>query len=50
MILRDSDYVQDADISTVLKLAKGARSEDEEGYRAEFIRIVETSRFLASRE
>lgn len=48
MLLRESQFSQDADISTVISLAKGARGEDEEGYRSEFIRLVESSRFLAS--
>jgi Ca-activated chloride channel family protein len=50
MLLRESKYSQDADIASVIKLAKNARGEDEEGYRREFIRLVESSRFLASRE
>jgi len=50
MLLRESKFSQDADISTVLELAKGARGKDEEGYRSEFIRLVESSRFLASRK
>ena len=50
MLLRESQYSQDADIASVIKLAKGARGSDDEGYRIEFIRLVESSRFLASRE
>jgi Ca-activated chloride channel family protein len=50
MLLRESKYSQEADITSVIKLAKGARGEDEEGYRREFIRLVESSGFLASRK
>ncbi len=50
MLLRESKFSQDADISSVIDLAKGARGKDEEGYRSEFIRLVEASRFLASRK
>jgi len=50
MLLRESKFSQDADISSVLELAKNARGADEEGYRREFIRLVESSRFLASRK
>jgi len=50
MLLRESQFSQNADIASVIKLAKNARGEDEEGYRREFIRLVESSRFLASRK
>lgn len=50
MLLRESKFSQDTDISSILELAKGARGEDQEGYRSEFIRLVESSRFLASRK
>ena len=50
MLLRESEFSQNADIASLIKLAKGARGEDEEGYRSEFIRLVESSRFLASRK
>jgi Ca-activated chloride channel family protein len=50
MLLRESKFSHNADVSTILQLAKGAKGEDEEGYRSEFIRLVESSRFLASRK
>jgi Ca-activated chloride channel family protein len=50
MLLRESKFSQDAEIASVIKLAKGSLGEDEEGYRREFIRLVESSRFLASRK
>ncbi len=50
MILRESEFSQDADIPSVIKLAKGAKGDDDEGYRSEFIRLVETSRFVAARK
>jgi Ca-activated chloride channel family protein len=50
MLLRESKYSQDADIASVIELAKGAMGEDEEGYRREFMRLVASSEFLASRE
>jgi len=40
MILRSSEYAQDATMDEVVNLARGARGEDEEGYRSEFIRLV----------
>ena len=50
MLLRESQYSQDADIPSIIALAKAAKGEDEEGYRSEFIRLVESSRFLATRK
>ncbi len=50
MLLRESKFTQEADIPSVIKMAKGAKGDDEEGYRSEFIRLVESSRFLASRK
>jgi Ca-activated chloride channel family protein len=50
MLIRESKFSQDADISSVIKLAKESQGEDEEGYKREFIRLVESSRFLAARK
>ncbi len=50
MLLRESDFSQKVDIASVIKLAKGAKGDDDEGYRSEFIRLVESSRFVASRK
>lgn len=48
MLLRESEFAQDADLALVLDLARNAKGQDEEGYRSEFIRLVESSRFLVS--
>jgi Ca-activated chloride channel family protein len=48
MLLRESRFAQESSIENVLQLASGAKGEDEEGYRREFIRLVRSSRFLAS--
>jgi Ca-activated chloride channel family protein len=40
LILRDSEYLEDGSINQVIALAKGARGEDEEGYRSEFLKLV----------
>lgn len=42
MLLRDSQFKGNSTWDNVLKLAKSARGKDEEGYRSEFIRLVET--------
>jgi len=40
LILRNSDYKEDASMEEVIALAKEARGEDEEGYRSEFLKLV----------
>ena len=50
MLIRESKFAQEADVQSVLNLARQSKGEDEEGYRSEFIRLVESSRFLTSRE
>lgn len=42
MILRDSRYKGTASISDVIALASAARGSDADGYRAEFIRLVQS--------
>ncbi|MGB3240067.1 MAG: von Willebrand factor type A domain-containing protein [Geitlerinemataceae cyanobacterium] len=48
MLLRDSQYKGSADPELVLQLANEAKGEDREGYRADFIRLVESYQLLAS--
>jgi Ca-activated chloride channel family protein len=50
MILRDSEYKGNANFNDVLKLAKESKGVDLEGYRSEFIKMVETSQSLRSRQ
>ncbi len=47
MLLRDSDYIQEMDYQKALKLAKESKGPDVEGYRAEFIKLVETAELLS---
>ena len=49
MLLRDSEYVKGYSIDQVLQLAQGARGNDPEGYRIEFINLVKTQGLTASR-
>ena len=44
MLLRESEYCQGFSISDVLRLARGSVGTDAEGYRREFVRIVEATR------
>ncbi|MBN8687658.1 MAG: von Willebrand factor type A domain-containing protein [Chitinophagales bacterium] len=46
LLLRNSDFKAAASYDNVLGLARKAKTTDEEGYRAEFIRLVESARLL----
>ncbi len=46
LILRNSQYLEDASLEHVIAMAKGARGEDEEGYRSEFIKLVKLANEL----
>jgi Ca-activated chloride channel family protein len=47
MLLRESEHRGHASWEQVLSLARGARGEDQQGYRGEFVGLVETARTLA---
>ncbi|TAE68126.1 MAG: VWA domain-containing protein [Oscillatoriales cyanobacterium] len=49
MVLRDSEYKGAASFDQVLRLASQAKGEDKEGYRAEFIRLVENCKTLVAK-
>ncbi|MBT8396093.1 MAG: DUF3520 domain-containing protein [Gemmatimonadetes bacterium] len=46
MLLRDSEYCTGFGLEDVVRLAKAGLGADEEGYRSEFVRLVETARSL----
>lgn len=46
MFLRDSKYKGESDFKDIIALAKEAKGKDNEGYRAEFIRLVEMAELL----
>lgn len=46
MLLRKSDFSGEANFKSTLALAKAAKGRDEEGYRAEFIKLLETAELL----
>lgn len=48
MILRDSPFKGNSSYNHVLSLARASQGKDTEGYRAEFIRLVETAQMLVS--
>jgi Ca-activated chloride channel family protein len=43
MILRNSAFKQNADFKHLIKMAKDAKGKDDNGYRAEFIRLAEST-------
>lgn len=46
MLLRDSEYCTGFGLAEVARLARGALGADKEGYRSEFVRLVETAHTL----
>jgi Ca-activated chloride channel family protein len=46
MLLRDSEYCADFDLGDVIQLARNAVGADKEGYRSEFVRLVETAQSM----
>ncbi|MGI9542601.1 MAG: YfbK domain-containing protein [Cyclobacteriaceae bacterium] len=49
MLLRDSEFKGQANFQQVVAMARDAKGTDREGYRAEFIRLVESSDLLAQK-
>lgn len=47
LVLRNSEFKGKADFDQLIKIAKGARGNDADGYRAEFVRLAESARSLA---
>jgi Ca-activated chloride channel family protein len=47
MLLRGSEFKSSASYADVITLASAAKGKDEQGYRAEFVRLVENAQFLA---
>jgi Ca-activated chloride channel homolog len=47
MLIRNSEFKSNASYSDVLSLARKAKGNDEEGYRSEFVRLVESAQLLA---
>ena len=46
MLLRNSEFKSKASYTGVLNLARKAKGNDEEGYRSEFVRLVESAQLL----
>jgi len=50
MLLRESEFMEDASFEHVLSVAKKATGDDEGGHRHEFVRIVEMCREITGRD
>jgi Ca-activated chloride channel family protein len=50
MLLRESEHKGTATYAAVLELARQGRGEDRDGYRTEFIQLIESARALAESE
>lgn len=50
MLLRDSKFKGNSNYKNIIALAKQSKGSDEDGYRAEFIKMVETSELLDSKK
>jgi Ca-activated chloride channel homolog len=46
MLLRDSEFKGDASYQSVIKQARDSKGQDHDGYRAEFIRLVEMAELI----
>jgi Ca-activated chloride channel family protein len=42
LVLRQSEFIKDKDLNKIINLAKQGKSNDEDGYRSEFIRLIES--------
>ncbi len=50
MLLRDSQFKQQSTFDQAISIAKAAKGEDQEGYRSEFVRLVESAKLMAKSE
>lgn len=42
LVLRQSEFIKDNDLDKIINLSKQGKSNDEDGYRSEFIRLIES--------
>ncbi|MBI5805837.1 von Willebrand factor type A domain-containing protein [candidate division TA06 bacterium] len=50
LLIRDSEFKGKASYGQALALARGAKGQDKEGYRAEFIKLAETAQLLTKNQ
>jgi Ca-activated chloride channel family protein len=49
MMLRESEFLNKYSEDSIIRLAQGAKGEDKEGYRAEFISLMKADKLVAAR-
>jgi len=49
MLLRESEFVKGYTYDMAIQLAQGARGQDKDGYRAEFVNLAKSMGLVASR-
>jgi len=47
LLLRDSEYKQQSGFKSLIEMAKSAKGKDDDGYRAEFIRLAESAALMS---
>ncbi len=47
LLLRDSEFKQQASFNSLITMAKAAKGKDDDGYRAEFIRLAESVKLMS---
>jgi len=47
LVLRQSEFIKDKDLDKIINLAKQGKSNDVDGYRSEFIRLIESYKGIA---
>jgi Ca-activated chloride channel family protein len=50
LLIRDSEFKQNANFDEVISLAKSGKGKDDNGYRAEFIQLVENAKLLSKKD
>jgi Ca-activated chloride channel family protein len=48
MLLRDSEFKQGAKFEEAIEMARAAKGDDHEGYRAEFVKLAESAKLLST--
>jgi Ca-activated chloride channel family protein len=49
MLLRESEFLNKYSEESIIRLSQGAKGEDKEGYRAEFISLIKADKLVASK-
>jgi len=50
LLIRDSEFKQNANFAQAIILAKSGKGKDDNGYRAEFIQLIENAKLLFKKD